>query len=409
MKIQPIISRFFFYASALLLTACYTNVIEYGDGSGDGGDGSGDGNGGDVNPSEGIVIAPEEMNQTLYADEQTLVLHFTSPNSWTARIEGDEMYRGWIALDREEGYEAGSETELKVYIDQNLTGSPREISILLSDYSSTRDVRITQMPEYPDGTMPEPFLPPTHSQMVKRIICKTENSDWYRSYEFFEENQQLSISFKEISSQEGTADFISYGREISVYKEPGFAYIENTAYVNSGDAENPSLDVVSQKTGRYYLNSRNEITYEITQEEDITSGSQTEEQIASFWYTGGYMIKSFTDYQYIQYTWEYGDLISESFYDPISGYAQDPHMEYTYTSYPHPDCNININKLYLLNFSEHNILKLTDLYGVSSANLVETVTEYGTQYHYNYEFDAQGRVAKVTEPNSGTIYEIEYQ
>ena len=414
MKTKRIFSRFLLFSAAFLLTACYTNVIEYGDGNGSGdgpGGGGGDIPGGGGESTEGIVISPEEADRTLYADEQTLTVRFESSTPWTAEIAGDELSRGWLYLERYEGQEYG-ETGLTVYADRNLTGSAREAVIRLDSYSGSREVRIFQLPELPDGSLPEAHRPPVYSQIVKRIVCRTEGSEEYSTYEFdWNDEQAVSIRYNMIMPQEPGREFVYYYRETYFREDtPGIAHMESAAYSGYLNGDDVIYDPSDRQTGYCNLNSRGEITRETISECDPYTGEVYGEQIFEYWYNDGYLTLSRERYgSDLRYLWEYGNLISGNYYSPQDGSVYEPRTEYAYGAYFHPDCNIDLNRLYLLD-DNRNLLKITDRYGSQrSDGLAETVSDNGMYYRYEYEFDGAGRVSKATETMSGRIYEFEYE
>ena len=112
----------------------------------------------DVIPKEFTVQNRDAMSQIVYADEIAgESLQFYTTDGWTSTYAGSTGTANWLTFDPKSGNTAGQYT-VTFHLEQNITGSERTATIILTCNGSDVTVTITQKATTKDGKLyEEPF------------------------------------------------------------------------------------------------------------------------------------------------------------------------------------------------------------------------------------------------------------
>lgn len=366
-------------ALALLLTGCYTNIINVNDS--DGGDG-----GGKPEPIGGLVFEdPLQLDQHIFAESQICEIRFTASTAWQAQVLNEQMGK-WASVSPSSSQYGGSHT-LSIIIDENTTGSDRRALVRISSGQYSQNVSISQSPQLHDGSHPPFFEPDPHTDIVEKISYQVyfdqEPNAQYDEWHLLYYGLDLGLEHHVVFDGDGQKELIE---RISI--TDNLRHIEHDLLFSS-----------TKLTVELSVNDHNFVTHQIS---TVQSADNPEPAVreTSYLYSNYRRVGVFSgSYLATEYRWVDGNMVEE--WDVMYGGHGESTLRRrcSYLDTPNNVANVDLNAL----LWSMDMYDLVGLYGKRSQSLLSSIeTANGEVISFTYSFDDKRRVQTITGTSSSS-------
>lgn len=365
----------FLAAFAMLLTGCYTNVINLSDTEG-GGSGGGSGGGGGEDNTELILHDPAQRNIQIFAENQTCSIEFTTQRGWNVYIP-DSQAQSWVTVTPSRSDNGGKFT-LYIIIDENTYRGERSMILNIYSGNASETIFISQAGHYQDGTQPQPYERDTYTDIVEKITVQNylngEAESSIREWHFFTNYE---------SGETNTMECYLLDTDLEIRVEQiSFLNYSITEHLVYGQTQ--PYDIVYRQRGEVLLNHHNFITRQQLQEFNYqfdNNPEPTQKEIV-YQYTN---YRRVSEWNFCEYLWNNGNMTKQV-------YASDNVVKFAYGVEKNDKANIDLNTFLL-----GDMYAAMGLFGKRSSNLITSITDNkGGVSNFDYSFDTQRRVRTVT-------------
>lgn len=379
-------------AFTLLLTGCYTNVIDLDDNNG--------GGGGDTSNRELVISDPTQLNQQIFAESNICEVQFTSKQGWNLNYT-DEQTQKWITISPSHSEFGGSFT-LSIGVDENQTGGDRTAKLQLISGSANETITINQSSRNKDGSEPLPYEKDAYTDIVEKVeleyVTNGEIGPWSREWRFQTDPANWQVYTIELYSIDSNGEKID---EVIVLLDY-MILIHDVFGVLQPDNR---WEVVRQQRRELVVNTNNFII----QQQLIEFNFQDENRPESIplhiihRYANSRRVAEQVDNNSYKYQWRDGNMIEKL--DVTTSNA----IQFGYGVQRNNRTNIDLNSL--LNGDMYAAM---GLFGKRSEKLLESITDYkGGITNFEYSFDQNGRVKTITKSDgsgesSSSVFTVHY-
>lgn len=381
---KKILSFVPFAALLLLLTGCYTNVIDLDEIGGDG-DGDGDGS------NQTLVIQDRsQLEQQIFAESRICEVTFTTQNGWNVEIV-DEQMRRWVTPSPAYSENGGMYT-LSISVDENSTGQERTAVLRLFSNGESETITIHQSPRLSDGSVPPPYEKDTYTDRVERISFQEYYAgealpilkEWRFLYTPQESIYNMALFL---------VDNIGEGMEQQI-NILDYNFIVQDIYGLIMPEER--YDVIRRIEMETTVNEYNFITHQVLREFNFQNGGEPNVSNINIRYSNYRMVaERLNEYSTNEYQWEEGNMVAQKETNSLSGEA-NTRYRFDYSTVPNDKANIDLNA-----FLSDNMYAAAGLLGKRSQMLLTSISDNkGGMKSFVYTFDGQGRVETIARNHS---------
>lgn len=366
---------------------------------------------GDETPSTITGYDPDQLNQTLYADQTSGSgnFTFTAAESWTTQVKNVTRSAAadtWITLDPAQG--GAGTVHMKIILSPNLTGVDRKAEIVIVCGDTTLTITVEQKGTTESGgEEPQPT-----ARKIVRIDVESAYTNDYSGEEYttfrYEEEMLVEIITTETESYKGALQhtWITTTSIDEVVQPGGGPAISVTTEESvDGKAARMLVEAVAQlENGRVTSCTREGVDYDKSDAGEAWSDRFTLSYDAAGYLTGCVRVeKGENDEDNFYSTWLGGNYTKVAW----GGGSGLDEAVYGNTAYKN-NANLDLNAYFVLDsegfdFSfgaQDKIFALCGYTGKRSANLATRVTENWNGQTprpttYTYEFDADGYPVKI--------------
>lgn len=383
-------------AFALLLTGCYTNVIDLDDNNG--------GGGGDPSNNELVISDPTQLNQQIFAEGKLCEVQFTSKQGWNLSYTDEQTQKQWITISPSRSEFGGSFT-LSIGVDENQTGDDRTAILQLFSGGENETITINQSSRNEDGSKPLPYEKDVYTDIVEKIVLQYVTNDnidpWSMEWRFQTDLANGQVNMMELYSIDSDGEKIE---EVIVLHD----YINLEHNVFGVLQPNNRWDIVLRRHSELVVNANDFIIQQHLVEFNYQDENHPEP-------IPQHIVHRYANYRHVaeqvnnntyEYQWRDGNMIEKVEVTTPNTFKFDYGTQDNYRA--------NID---LCSFLKGDMYAAMGLFGKRSKNLLSSIADYkGGVSHFEYSFDEKGRVQTVKQSHSiagipdqtSTVFTIHY-
>lgn len=264
-------------------------------------------------PKKIRISNEKELNQTLYADEQTGGISFVAEDDWTTTISENVATKSavsWITLNPDHGTK-GSYT-ISINLEPNLTGKKRTATITIVCGDTKITVTVTQEGTTESGEVPETnYLVSRIVRVHETVVAATGTKETdTETYTYTYDNQNRIIKVREDETLENGK--MEYLEETYTYKDntitskTSSSYdndeVDKAVYILGEDGNIATYEILETEAGTSSWKNKGTLSYDkdghlsiaTMKVADSSSGNEDEEDRA-VWKDGN-LVKVYDDY-----------------------------------------------------------------------------------------------------------------